>query len=190
MTTQTQLAQIEAQILKYLEKFECPSGISSIAKSTGLTEGGCMTGLLRLQGLQFVERHFGEGWTLTEAGRIVAHMSGEAEAPGELRASVCAHGEPPAVATMCLNEDELDEWWEDLDVECKAEAFLGFYLGSSSHVSFERETRIPLAGTVAAGSVHMGARAVPQADGFSSGTMIDELRLSGRERASRRADAL
>lgn len=36
---------------------------------------------------------------------------------------------PPAAVTVCIDEDELDEWWEGLDVELKADAFLAWTLG-------------------------------------------------------------
>jgi hypothetical protein len=59
-----------------------------------------------------------------------------ADGCGELReepisVNVCHRPEAPAVsrATVCIDEDELNEWWEGLDVECKADAFLQFTLG-------------------------------------------------------------
>lgn len=58
--------------------------------------------------------------------------------------------EEPATALLCVDEDELDDWWQNLDVEAKADAFVQWSLGNdgrNSHVYIE-EPRIPLAGTV------------------------------------------
>jgi hypothetical protein len=70
-----------------------------------------------------------------------------------LRVAVCDRKEPPATALICVTEEELDEWWEDLDADCKADAFAGFALrshGGESHVYVEQSTdlRVPVAGTV------------------------------------------
>jgi hypothetical protein len=47
----------------------------------------------------------------------------------------------PATALICVNEDELDDWWEPLSVEQKAECFAGFALhelsGSHAYVKGE-----------------------------------------------------
>lgn len=73
---------------------------------------------------------------------------------GVVSVSACHPGEPeaPATALLCVDEDELDEWWESLDVEMKADAFAQFALnmhhGFDSHVHVEPTDRVPLAGTV------------------------------------------
>jgi hypothetical protein len=69
-------------------------------------------------------------------------------------ASVCNAKEPevPPTALLCVDENELDDWWESLDVEGKADAFAQFALnmhhGFDSHIHVERTDRAPLAGTV------------------------------------------
>ncbi len=58
----------------------------------------------------------------------------------------------PATALLCIDEDELDDWWESLDVEMKADAFAQFALhmhdGAESHVYVERTDCVPFGGTV------------------------------------------
>ena len=53
--------------------------------------------------------------------------------------SLC-HSQTPSTATVCLDEDELDDWWHGLDVECKADAFVGFSLRAQgqgeSHIDY------------------------------------------------------
>jgi hypothetical protein len=61
--------------------------------------------------------------------------------------------EKPSSALLCVDEDELDDWWDALDVEAKADAFVQWSLGNdgrNSHVYIEsRETKaVPVAGTV------------------------------------------
>lgn len=57
--------------------------------------------------------------------------------------SVCAGQDEdtdPPVALLCVDEDELDNWWAALDVEAKADAFAQYSLsndGSDSHVYIE-----------------------------------------------------
>jgi len=50
-------------------------------------------------------------------------------------------------AVCCLDEDELDEWWEDLDVEQKSDAFLRFSLKRSTTYVHAAEPAIPILGT-------------------------------------------
>jgi hypothetical protein len=61
--------------------------------------------------------------------------------------------EPSAVAFLCFSEDELDNWWDGLDVEAKADAFAGFSLraqGQGDSFIHVPEPRIPVAGTIGA----------------------------------------
>jgi hypothetical protein len=59
-----------------------------------------------------------------------------------------------ATAFLCFSEDELDNWWAGLDVECKADAFAGFSLrAQGQEESFvAAEPRIPVAGTIGEGT--------------------------------------
>jgi hypothetical protein len=81
-------------------------------------------------------------------------------------ATCCRHREPkePSTALLCLDEDELDDWWESLDVELKADAFTNFALrmhtGEDSHVYIEPEhPSIPVLGTVGETAEEWNAKA-------------------------------
>jgi hypothetical protein len=65
------------------------------------------------------------------------------EDPIEVRSCHHRDPEPPAVATVCLAEDELDDWWTLLDVDRKASLFVGHAL---LHAIEDR--RIPVVGTI------------------------------------------
>jgi hypothetical protein len=97
----------------------------------------------------------------TEAGSILheqlkgshAHIDRQAAAP--VSVSLCNAQEPrvPDFATVCMNEDELDDWWSSLDVQQKASAFVEFSLetaparkSAESHTHIH--THIHVAGTV------------------------------------------
>jgi Fe2+ or Zn2+ uptake regulation protein len=99
-------------------------------------------------------------WSITTKGR--ARLIGqEAQAvfteriPTEpIVAPCCRHHEPeePATTVICLDEDELDEWWESLDVDMKGDCFAGFalkmYRGENNHTYIEPEHQsIPVRGT-------------------------------------------
>ena len=117
-------------------------------------------------------------WSITTKGR--AHLiAGEVESvasdcrgaarpePGQPRihATVCDAVEPkePATALICLAEDELDAWWADLDVECKADAFAQFALhmhsGEHSYVHVEESRSVPVLGTVGETAAEWNAKA-------------------------------
>lgn len=59
----------------------------------------------------------------------------------------------PAVALLCVHEDELDDWWNALDVEAKGDAFAQWSLGNdgrNSHVYIEPrppQASVPVVGT-------------------------------------------
>jgi hypothetical protein len=71
------------------------------------------------------------------------HAAAAAPRPEPIQVSVCNAEERklPSTALICLDEDELDDWWASLDVECKADAFAQFALhmheGHDSHVYVE-----------------------------------------------------
>jgi hypothetical protein len=83
----------------------------------------------------------------------------------------------PSLATVCIDEDDLDAWWGEQDVDLKAEIFLLWSLGSTQELHDCPEHRIRLAGTVGASA----AGPVRQGDGdgtadLGAGTMADEIR--------------
>lgn len=68
-----------------------------------------------------------------------------------IHVTACHRPEPSATAFLCFSEDELDEWWNGLDVAEKADAFAGFSLraqGQDESFVHVPETRIPVEGAV------------------------------------------
>lgn len=65
------------------------------------------------------------------------------------------HTEPEvpdaAQALLCVDEDELNDWWDALDVEAKADAFVQWSLsndGRNSHVYIEPPATVPVTGKI------------------------------------------
>ena len=83
-------------------------------------------------------------------------LAAEPEEGAPLSVTVCHRAEPedrkPAVAMLCINEDELDGWWDALDVEAKADAFSQWSLandGSNCHLYLgPSRGGIPLVGAI------------------------------------------
>lgn len=111
-------------------------------------------------------------YNATESGRsyLAASMdeiecAAAAERPTEV--SVCNAAEPeesdPARAILCVDEDELDGWWNALDVEAKADAFVQWSLGNdgrNSHVYIEPNdaVRVPVRGVAGDDKERLGRR--------------------------------
>jgi hypothetical protein len=94
-------------------------------------------------------------WAITRGGvdRLVDAKSDAALAD---RASKL---EEPPTALLCIDEDELDNWWQNLDVEQKADAFSGYTLdpsGSRSHIYIE--PAIHVLGTIGADAVRRASQ--------------------------------
>lgn len=53
----------------------------------------------------------------------------------------------PAVATICLDEEELDEWWAAMDISAKGIAFAEYSLRNAGRLVGGEEMRIPIVGT-------------------------------------------
>jgi hypothetical protein len=89
---------------------------------------------------------------LTAAEASPSHESFHKEHREEpLQVSMCDHSEPEvpdaAQALICIDEDELNDWWDALDVEAKADAFAQYSLandGRNSHVYIEPTVAVPL----------------------------------------------
>lgn len=78
-----------------------------------------------------------------------ANLKAIAESLDAERVTICEAKEPPSHATVCVDEDELDEWWDQLGVDLKAEAFVRFSLYGVSHGDFsDHEARVPIEGAV------------------------------------------
>lgn len=102
----------------------------------------------------------GRAHSIAEDSRLImGERLGEAAAATEpLQVSVCNHTEPPdldepAQALLCVDEDELNDWWNALDVEAKADAFVQWSLGNdgrNSHIYIERNetVSVPVTGKV------------------------------------------
>ncbi|HEY1767790.1 MAG TPA: hypothetical protein VGG26_09045 [Terracidiphilus sp.] len=90
-------------------------------------------------------------WIVTLAGNEYLKLNDDNLKPPP--AAVCNTQEPDLadVATVCLTGAELDKWWNGLDVECKADAFIGLSLRiqgqAASHIDCS-DTRITVSGTV------------------------------------------
>lgn len=91
-------------------------------------------------------------------GSRVPHVKAASE---PISVSICDVADPPsdpddhqpAVALLRVDEDELNDWWDALDVEAKADAFVQWSLGNygrNSHIYIEpREAaQIPVAGAI------------------------------------------
>jgi hypothetical protein len=75
-------------------------------------------------------------WKITEEGReYLEALNVKASEP--IQVTVCNAPEVPsvAVATLCVTEDELNDWWHEFDIDIKAEIFAMFVLGSSRSLS-------------------------------------------------------
>lgn len=80
-------------------------------------------------------------------------------------ATACHRAEPSAVAFLCFSEDELDDWWNGLDVEAKADAFAGFSLraqGQDDSFVHIDDSRVRVEGVIGDNRAACG---ISQADG-------------------------
>ena len=103
-------------------------------------------------------------WSITDAGREYLRAHGyPLLKTGAAPSAAVSESVTPAIdysstATLCVTEAELTAWWDGLDVECKADAFMGFSIrpqgvaGNSwidvSHEVHLGNARIPITGTV------------------------------------------
>lgn len=91
-------------------------------------------------------------------------------------------------AVICLDEDELNSWWNSLDVEQKADAFAQFSLTmyqGVSHIYIETHGAVPVKGTVGSSQTaapngkqqHAAERAgCTDPDGYCGNLSADEVR--------------
>jgi hypothetical protein len=117
-------------------------------------------------------------YAITCKGRVllVSHKTdavlNENVAPAPARATCCNAAEPPeehepAVALLCVDEDELNDWWDALDVEAKADAFAQWSLGNdgrNSHIYIEpcAAISIPVLGSAGETVEEWKAKAEPR----------------------------
>jgi hypothetical protein len=162
------------EVLKSLARFESGATFAEFQNAfpPGLLAELAQT-LDNLRKAQFVAELYRGGhlcYEVTAAGRKILSSTEsdeaaarEAVAPVEIRR--CRPR--PAVATLCLDEFSLNNWWEEQDVEVKANAFLLWTLGSTGAIADddeEDEPAIPVAGAVSAGAMQDELRLRPKAD--------------------------
>lgn len=84
-----------------------------------------------------------------------------------------------SVALACIAENDLDDWWQELDVELKADVFLTHTLGSGLRIhdcaAIHERLRVPVAGTVNAAPVAQPDGCGAIAPDLAEGTMQDEM---------------
>lgn len=173
------LDRVEVAILRAL--FECDAPvdlrmlheIADPREKLGLSLSALKAALDLLQRDCLVKRTGGiladSRWQISNRGsakliaREAAGVFKKSPADEPIQVTVCNAQEPQpeqarpmSSALICLDEDELDEWWQGLDVECKADAFAGFALRvhtGDSYVAIDRPAdRVPVLGTVGEGS--------------------------------------
>lgn len=106
-----------------------------------------------------VERLHGSAWLLTSAGLTAAsrnrsarrHPQEKREERGPVRVTMCHHTDAPVSshATVCIDEADLDDWWDELDVELKSAAFLNYSFGAARS-EVDVTERVPVTGTIGA----------------------------------------
>lgn len=111
-----------------------------------------------LVALGLVERRDGltgaHWYEITEAGREqLASEPAQADGCGEAHGARCTvnGARETSRATVCIDEADLDDWWDELDVELKSAAFLNYSFGAArSEVSVEDRVTVsvPIVGSV------------------------------------------
>lgn len=150
---------------------EAKGGLSGdeIAARCEMTINQAIVALRSLEDLGYVERQF-------FCGSITYHATrpGVDALRAENEDNAVPQPAPAAMATVCISESSLNDWWSEQDVEVKANAFLLWTLGVAREKDDEEdELEIPVEGAVP-------NRAVCQGDGdgtagCAGGAMIDEL---------------
>ena len=117
------------QILDALLYFEQPA--RSRNEINNVLESLRSQGWAARDGERFTQFGF---WIITDQGdRSLrdheAHTQSN-EATPQLLETIWEAKQPPAIATLCISEPELDAWWGEFDVEIKAAVFSMFVLGS------------------------------------------------------------
>jgi len=184
--------EVDLALLDALQQCIAPVGLEALTEIAWPRDNAHSVPLVRqwltaLESAGYVTRYIGvEGapftWAITDKGR--AHWAAcearqvfrecaehtpvrPAPKPDSFRITACDAADPhiPSTALLCVDEDELDEWWDNLDVGCKADAFAGFALrmhSGESHVYVE--AGVPIIGTAGETAEEWAAKAkrVPQ----------------------------
>lgn len=145
------LGPVERMILNFLAA-EGRFSDSCIENALGLSHSEISVSLDFLIRVGLAEKiHFCgmTTWTTTKEGR--KHQEALASLKAAPGSEEPFEDDAPS-AVICLDADELDAWWQSLDVEQKADAFAQFSLAmyqGCSHIYIEpRENTIPFAGVV------------------------------------------
>lgn len=139
------VAPLPANVLAYLGKLKEP--ISEIEQALESLRSTCYVKSGGLPGMDIK-------WYLTPAGRSLmdqhckVHPVAGDEMPAQDNcASLPAESHDahlPSIATCCIGEDLLDKWWQSLDVELKADAFLTWALECPAADAAPGDVRIPV----------------------------------------------
>lgn len=148
----------EAVVLDALCETKCPLGMQMIQDRVSLHAGdGIDRKTLSLTLSDLIERGYVHHVYGLPEIRFEVTVAGRARYIGQ-EAKSAFDGPPiehePAQALICLDEDELDGWWDALDVEAKADAFVQWSLGNdgrNSHIYIE--PGIPVIDTIG-GTTH------------------------------------
>lgn len=93
-----------------------------------------------------------ETWQISDSGRQLWGLSIAGQNATEYRAPAVIEERDPEIATVCIDEEELDDWWKTLDCDQKADAFTQFSLrmySAASRIYIEPAgTSIPVNGTI------------------------------------------
>lgn len=145
--------QIDFRVLQALSQLGTPVVVTALRLPETIGEIEQTLRILWVRGLVDRDKRTESTlWSLTEKG---SEWICAAKNASPVQATVCHRPEPtvPATALLCVTEDELDDWWDTLDVEQKADAFAGFaltmYDPEHSHTYIESPNlSIPLVGDV------------------------------------------
>lgn len=151
------LDAIEIRILTALDAFQNPVTVVAIAKVGCIPESyDLLNEILHKLWVRGLLLRYGDSlWSISSAGTELLHLiAAEAKrdsaekTPTAPAAPVNEETDPPT-ALLCVDEDELDAWWQSLDVEQKADAFVRFTLTmyqDDSHIYID--DAVPVLGTV------------------------------------------
>lgn len=171
MTEYQKSGRVDLAILDALARCADPITFVALAKHVcahehWVSEDAISQKLVQLIGVKHVvtSKHPAAGgpplYSITQSGQVYltaaeAMPSTQPPTHEPLQVAICNRHEPEVPdadqALLCVDEDELDDWWDALDVEAKADAFAQYSLsndGRNSHIHIEPSHRIPVAGTI------------------------------------------
>lgn len=165
--TKTSTESIEVRLLQALLPLETPVSAMILADHIAMKSAYVVEETLNILASKghVTKRYFSPQlplWAISGAGKTWLTALG-LDMPRPMSATICHVEEPriPSLAYICLDEDELDNWWNGLDVEAKSDAFIGYSLRAQgqddSHVycpGLELDDSIPMKGTIGQDAQH------------------------------------